>query len=104
MLNPARFTLALALPQHILTNPLHAPRRQSPLATLFAFDTRFVDESVIAVSPCLPFHCIPPPPTSTATQPVTPRFPSVSPSSLSGIAVNHIAYRSTRDARRVAIA
>jgi hypothetical protein len=59
MLNPARFTLALVLPQHILTNPLHAPRRQSPLATLFAFDTRFVDESVIAVSPCLPFHCIP---------------------------------------------
>jgi hypothetical protein len=71
---------------------------------LFAFDTRFVDESVIAVSPCLPFHCIPPPPTSTATQPVTPRFPSVSPPSLSGLLINHIAYRSARDACRVAFA
>ena len=103
MLNPARFTLALVLPQHILTNPLHAPRRQSPLATLFAFDTRFVDESVIAVSPCLPFHCIPPQ-TSMATQPDSPRFPSHFSAALIELAVDPIAYRSARYGRRVAIA
>ena len=103
MLNPARFTLALVLPQHILTNPLHAPRRQSPLATLFAFDTRFVDESVIAVSPCLPFHCIPPK-RPWRHNPISRAFPSLFHSSLNSLAVNHIAYRSARDARRVAIA
>ena len=93
----------LVLPQHILTNPLHAPRRHSPLATLFAFDTRFINESVIAVSPCLPFHCIPPQ-TSMATQPDFARFPFPIPSSLNSFAVDHIAYRIAKYARRVAIA
>ena len=51
----------LVLPQHILTNPLHAPRRQSPLAALFALDTCFVDESEIARQPTSPFPLYSPP-------------------------------------------
>lgn len=75
MLNPACVTLALVLPQHILTNPLHAPRRQSPFATLFAFDTRFVDESVIARQPTSHFLLYPPPKRPWRHNPIPRAFP-----------------------------
>ena len=78
MLNPACVTLALVLPQHILTNPLHAPRRQSPLAALFALDTCFVDESEIARQPTSPFPLISPQ-RPRRHNPIPPAFPPTFP-------------------------